>query len=323
MSDAFMHARMHETSRVRASFSLHSIRSLVVVRPSSFVVRPSVVESNAEKMSSAVRRVVVFGGNGYVGAAVSRALVESEQWMTTATGNGTGTASTSTSAPRVAVACASRSGAPPTWARRERWVERVEWVTCDALDAETCETTTRDADAVVTAIGALPMPWMGREEIVRLNGDTNVVPGRAAMMNGTTRLVVVGATIPPLVPGLAAYARGKALAETFARDEFACVDEGRSAVVLRPAAVSGTRRVGGGVSLPLSLVMDPARVVLRATGSAAALAHAPVPLENVARAAARAALDFECETFDRGFSVVSNASLITEDYYNLLKRKPA
>ena len=272
-------------------------------------------------MSSVARRVVVFGGNGYVGAAISRALVESDAWMTTA--NASGTASTSTSAPSVAVACASRSGAPPKWARRERWVERVEWVTCDALDAETCETTTRDADAVVTAIGALPMPWMGTEEIARLNGDTNVVPGRAAMMNGTKRLVVVGATIPPLVPGLAAYARGKALAETFARDEFACVDRGRSAVVLRPAAVSGTRRVGGGLSLPLSLVMDPARVVLRATGSAAALAHAPVPLENVARAAARAALDFECETFDRGFSVVSNASLITEDYYNLLKRKPA
>ena len=36
------------------------------------------------------------------------------------------------------------------------------------------------------------------------------------------------------------------------------MDEGRSAVVLRPAAVSGTRRMGGGVSLPLSLVMDPA-----------------------------------------------------------------
>ena len=316
-----MHSCTHACMKRHACVHLfHSIRSLVVVRhrsSSSFVVRPSVVESNAEKMSSAVRRVVVFGGNGYVGAAVSRALVESDAWMT----NASGTASTS--APKVAVACASRSGAPPKWARRERWVERVEWVTCDALDAEKCETTTRDADAVVTAIGALPMPWMGGEEIARLNGDTNIVPGRAAMINGTTRLVVVGATIPPLVPGLAAYARGKALAETFARDEFACVDEGRSAVVLRPAAVSGTRRMGGGVSLPLSLVMDPARVVLRATGSAAALAHAPVPLENVARAAARAALDFECETFDRGFSVVSNASLITEDYYNLLKRKPA
>ena len=92
-------------------------------------------------------------------------------------------------------------------------------------------------------------------------------------------------------------------------------------MVLRPAAVSGTRRVGGGVSLPLSLVMDPARRPSRdGVGGAR---HAPVPLDNVARAAARAALDFECETFDRGFSVVSNASLITEDYYNLLKRKPA
>ena len=249
-------------------------------RPSSSSVVVVVRARRAYTMSSVARRVVVFGGNGYVGASISRALVESDAWMT----NASGTASTS--APSVAVACASRSGAPPKWARRERWVERVEWVTCDALDAEKCETTTRDADAVVTAIGALPMPWMGTEEIARLNGDTNVVPGRAAMMNGTKRLVVLGATIPPLVPGLAAYARGKALAETFARDEFACVDR-------------------------------------RATGSAAALAHAPVPLENVARAAARAALDFECETFDRGFSVVSNASLITEDYYNLLKRKPA
>ena len=301
-----MHACIHLFQSILSRASTSS--SVVVVRT-----------RRTYKMSSVARRVVVFGGNGYVGAAISRALVESDAWMT----NASGTASTSTSAPSVAVACASRSGAPPKWARRERWVERVEWVTCDALDAEKCETTTRDADAVVTAIGALPMPWMGREEIARLNGDTNVVPGRAAMMNGTKRLVVVGATIPPLVPGLAAYARGKALAETFARDEFACVDRGRSAVVLRPAAVSGTRRVGGGLSLPLSLVMDPARVVLRATGSAAALAHAPVPLENVARAAARAALDFECETFDRGFSVVSNASLITEDYYNLLKRKPA
>ena len=160
MSDATMHARMHETSRVRASFS--SIRSLVVVRhrsSSSFVVRPSVVESNAEKMSSAVRRVVVFGGNGYVGAAFSRALVESDAWMTTATGNGTASTSTSMSTPSVAVACASRSGAPPTWARRERWVERVEWVTCDAGPRGV---RGGGGDGrVVAAIGALPMPWMG------------------------------------------------------------------------------------------------------------------------------------------------------------------
>ena len=185
---------------------------------------------------------------------------------------------------RVSVGCASDVGAT----RAMGGTGRVGDVRAAAGRGDVRDDGGEHGTRHATAIGALPMPWMGREEIVRLNGDTNVVPGRAAMMNGTTRLVVVGATIPPLVPGLAAYARGKALAETFARDEFACVDEGRSAVVLRPAAVSGTRRVGGGVSLPLSLVMDPARVVLRATGSAAALAHAPVPLENVARAAARA-----------------------------------
>ena len=183
-------------------------------------------------------------------------------------------------APRVAVACASRSGAPPTWARRsDGWNRSSGWRAPRRRGG--VRATTRDADAVVTTIGALPMPWMGGEEIVRLNGDTNVVPGRAAMMNGNA-IGGRGGGDSPLVQD---WRRTLTLAETFARDEFACVDEGRSAVVLRPAAVSGTRRVGGGVSLPLSLVMDPARVVLDGRG----LAHAPVPLENVARAAARAA----------------------------------
>ena len=322
-----MHSCTHACMKRHACVHLfHSIRSLVVVRhrsSSSFVVRPSVVESNAEKMSSAVRRVVVFGGNGYVGAAVSRALVESEQWMTTATGNGTASTSTSTSAPRVAVACASRSGAPPTWARRERWVERVEWVTCDALDAETCESDDArrgrggDGDRGV----ADAVDGKGRDRAIERGHERRAGTGGDDERNDA--IGGRGGDDSAARSGTGGVRAREALAETFARDEFACVDEGRSAVVLRPAAVSGTRRVGGGVSLPLSLVMDPARVVLRATGSAAALAHAPVPLENVARAAARAALDFECETFDRGFSVVSNASLITEDYYNLLKRKPA
>ena len=59
MSDAFMHARMHETSRVRASFSLHSLSRR---RPSSFVVivrRPPVrrrVERRENVLGGASRR---------------------------------------------------------------------------------------------------------------------------------------------------------------------------------------------------------------------------------------------------------------------------
>jgi hypothetical protein len=145
---------------------------------------------------------------------------------------------------------------------------------------------------------------------VRTNGATNVIPGRAAMEEGVRRLVVVGASIPPFVPGLASYAEGKAHAETFARREFASEGDGRRAFVLKPAAVSGTRRMGGGVALPLSLVMDPARAMMRACGGAL-VDNAPVPLENVARAAAKLALD---ETYgDAGFTVITNRSLI-EDF---------
>jgi hypothetical protein len=68
--------------------------------------------------------------------------------------------------------------------------------------------------------------------------------------------------------------------------------------------------MGGGVALPLSLVMDPARAMMRACGGAL-VDNAPVPLENVARAAAKLALD---ETYgDAGFTVITNRSLI-EDF---------
>ena len=85
------------------------------------------------------------------------------------------------------------------------------------------------ADAVVTSVGVLPLPSLTHEEVVRGNGDTNVVPARTAKELGVDRLVVVGASIPPFVPGVAfgvpglfevGYAKGKKMALAFARDEF-------------------------------------------------------------------------------------------------------
>lgn len=207
------------------------------------------------------------------------------------------------------IVCASRSGEAPKWASSESWASRATFVQCDAMDATRCEEITRGASAVVTAVGALPFPWVSANDIVRANGDTNIIPGRAAIKNGVTRMVVVGASIPPLVPGLASYARGKANVEAFARDEFAL--DGRTAVVLKPAAVSGTRRLGGGGIVPLALAMDPARFLLRASGVSALIENAPVPLENVALAAARAALGIDDANI--AFRIISNRSLI-EDY---------
>ena len=280
-----------------------------------------------KSMQSTARRVVVFGGTGYVGSAVAQALVRattgvgavyagrtdaaSESAPPTASSSALASSTTSSSDPTIEIVCASRSGRAPAWAAESDWAKRVTWTRCDALNAQNCEEVTLGATAVVTSIGALPFPWVSAERIVEANGDTNIVPGRAAMKNGVKRLVVVGATIPPLVPGLGAYARGKANVEDFARDEFAEAESKRSAIVLKPAAVSGTRKLGGGFSVPLSVFMDPARFTMQCVGSASLMEHAPVPLENLANAAARAALD---EAYgDVGFTVISNKALI-EDF---------
>ena len=265
--------------------------------------------------TSALRRVVVFGGSGYVGSAIARALTlattsPAEATTRTTSSDGAKADAKADASDAVDIVCASRTGAPPSWARDEPWAARARWVKCDALDDAQCRETVRGATAVVTAIGGLPFPWLKAEDIVRTNGATNVIPGRAAMEEGVRRLVVVGASIPPFVPGLASYAEGKAQVEAFARDEFASESNGRRAFILKPAAVSGTRRMGGGVTLPLSLVMDPTRAILRACGGAL-VENAPVPLENVARAAVKAALD---DAYGNdGFTMITNKSLI-EDF---------
>ena len=265
------------------------------------------VSTSTSAMAAARRvKVVVWGGTGYVGCAIARALVH----------HATTSSSSKSFEDDVRVVCASRRGRAPSWTADDdgRWAERVTWVEGDALDARACERVNAGADVVVTAIGVLPFPWMTSADVVKYNAETNVNPGRAAIATGASRLVVVGASIPPYVPGLSAYAKGKAIVEAFARDEFATgggdARGGRSAVVLKPAAVSGTRRVGG-VSIPLWAALDPARKMLRLVGNSAIMANAPVPLENVARAAARAALDDAYG--DAGFTIISNEALI-EDF---------
>lgn len=243
--------------------------------------------------SRAITKVVVFGASGYVGDAIARAVATRAREL----------------ARDVAVVACSRRGAPNANAR----AKDVTWVKCDATNYEQSARAIGDADVVVCAIGALPTPWTSREDVVRANAETNVTPGRAAIKAKCARLIIVGASIPSFIPGLAGYAKGKAIVEAFARDEFASTSasEGeRRAVVLKPAAVSGTRDVGGW-GIPLWLAMDPARAVIMRAGIDGLIAHAPVPLENVARAAARAALD---DAYGGGgFTVLTNKALI-EDF---------
>ena len=240
---------------------------------------------------------MVFGGTGMVGSAIAEEAVRRG----------------------LSVTCVTRGGAPPAHIASSEWGGAVRWLRGDALEPDTYRDAMRHHDAVVTSVGRLPLPSLTHEEVVRDNGDTNIIPGRVARELGVPRLVVVGASIPAFVPGMAygfspsrgvfraGYAGGKDRAEAFARDEFVGA-EGFGAVVLKPGGVSGTRHVDG-VVLPLWIAMAPASAALRNIPIDAVASLAPTPATNVARAAVAAATE---EKYAAKFTVIDNIALLRE-----------
>ena len=252
----------------------------------------------------AARRLMVFGGTGMVGSAIAEEAVRRG----------------------LSVTCVTRGGAPPAHIASSEWGGAVRWLRGDALEPDTYRDAMRHHDAVVTSVGRLPLPSLTHEEVVRDNGDTNIIPGRVARELGVPRLVVVGASIPAFVPGMAfgfspsrgvfraGYAVGKDRAEAFARDEFVGAEgaeggaDGFGAVILKPGGVSGTRHADG-VALPLWIAMAPASAAMRNIPIDAVASLAPTPATNVARAAVAAATE---EKYAAKFTVIENLALLRE-----------
>lgn len=219
----------------------------------------------------------------------------------------------------LAVTCVTRTGTPPAHIAAKTWSASVDWLAGDALRPETYRDAMGIADAVVTSVGVLPLPSLTHEEVVRDNGETNVVPARTAKELGVNRLVVVGASIPPFVPGVAfgvpglfeaGYAKGKKMALEYARNEFVgdAKDGKTGAVVLQPGGVSGTRYANGR-AIPLWIAMSPVSRILRAMPLDSVAQLAPTPVENVARAAVEAATE---EKYAGAFTVLDNLKLLRE-----------
>jgi hypothetical protein len=90
------------------------------------------------------------------------------------------------------------------------------------------------------------------------------------------------------------------------------VDADSGAVVLKPGGVSGTRYVEvpgkyGNWPLPLWMAMSPMSMLLKNVPIDAIADMAPVPVENVARAAVAAAMEPE---FAGRFTVIQNLDLV-------------
>lgn len=199
-------------------------------------------------------RLLVTGGNGFIGAEVCRAAV--------AEGH--------------EVIAVGRSGRPDV---REPWADRVLWLAADVFRPDSWAGHLAGCDAVVHCIGIVRERPERGVTFDRLNGDSAVLAADVAERAGVEGFVYLSASAkPPLLRET--YITAKRRAE---REVLGCAFRG---VVLRPGFVYGARR---GISLPAStLLRVAARVPVLGAGARQAR---PLPVECVARAALRAATD--------------------------------
>ncbi len=199
-------------------------------------------------------KLLVMGGNGFIGTEVCQ--------VATAAGH--------------EVVGVGRRGRPEV---REAWADRVRWVAADVFRPAAWMRHLRGCDAVVHCIGIVRERPERGVTFERVNGDAAVLAAEAAERTGVGAFVFLSAVEkPPLLDP--AYLAAKRRAE---RAVLGCSLRG---VVLRPGLVYGRGRI----------VSAPAAALLRAVGlipvlGAKARLARPVPVERLARAAVRAALD--------------------------------
>ena len=95
--------------------------------------------------AGAAKRLVVFGGSGFVGGAVAEAALQRG----------------------AAVLCLSRTGAPAAGLATQPWARAAQWAKADALQPDTYRDRLVGADAVVVSIGSPPLPFVDRASQAR------------------------------------------------------------------------------------------------------------------------------------------------------------
>lgn len=175
-------------------------------------------------------RVVVLGGSGFVGSAICKAAVSKG----------------------IEVISLSRSGRP-TYSGS--WVDQVTWKSGDVFYVNWDEVLT-GATAVVSTIGGVG----SEEQMLRINGEANVVAVNAAKEYGVPKFILISVhdyNLPSFLLS-SAYFTGKRKAESEVLSKYP-----NSGVVLRPAFIYGKRKVGD-FEIPLDLIGEPAERILRA-----------------------------------------------------------
>uniref|UniRef100_A0A7S0WUV3 NAD(P)-binding domain-containing protein n=1 Tax=Pyramimonas obovata TaxID=1411642 RepID=A0A7S0WUV3_9CHLO len=211
-------------------------------------------------------KVVVFGGNGYVGSYVCKSLLSMG----------------------VAVTSINRSGqiTYPEW---DHWWHKVNWVKGDALEPEEWKDKLAGATGVVSCVGA----FGSNAYMEKVCGDATVSMVEAAKAAKVKNFVFISAhdyQLPSFV--LSGYVAGKKKAEEAVASHFPT-----SGFSLRPGFIHGTRYVNG-VPVFLSTIGGPLETALRGENAMnllesqpklATIMVPPTKVEDVASVAAQAA----------------------------------
>ena len=217
------------------------------------------------------RRLLILGGNGYIGQAICRAALQSSAFDV--------------------VRSLSRTGEPQ---QDKAGLSRVEWASGDVFDTPALRDVISDVDIVVSVIGA----FGSNEYMQRVCGDATIGAVNVAREGGkvSTFGFVSSAQVYdgsaalrlPLNAPMYGYFQGKRRVEDELLKSF---PDGH--VILRPGFVYGPRNVGGKI-LPLQYVGGPIDFVGRNLGPISSLLQAVpfvgkelssmVPVECVASA---------------------------------------
>lgn len=220
-------------------------------------------------------KLVVFGGNGYVGSRVAAAALRMG----------------------LSVVSISRSGAPNKRGLNYKNVmqaagsnERIEWVSADVFKPELYSKHLKGAAGVVSCIGA----FGSNAFMEKMNGDANITAVSESVKAEVPRFVFIS-TVENTLPDafLKGYFNGKRRAEDAVMDSFSGTG---GCVVLRPSFVYGSREVVPGMCVPLGLLGEPLKLVLsqpvlsslKHLPGMRAILTAPVSVDDVGAVAAAA-----------------------------------
>ncbi|CAD7695347.1 unnamed protein product [Ostreobium quekettii] len=242
----------------------------------SFAAAAADDEGSADKMADAAGeaqadsgapKMVVFGGNGFVGSRVC------EQGVNMG----------------LKVVSVSRSGRPG-WLSAA-WAGHVDWQKGDALEPASYSEILKGATAAVSCVGGFGT----NEAMYRICGRANISAIDAAAAAGVKRFVFISVH-DYKAPGffLDGYFRGKLDAEKALQEKF-----GDNGVSLRPSLIHGTRNVSG-FDIPLGAFFGPVEKGLNLIPNIQQLTELPVigaallppvSVDAVGKAAATAAVD--------------------------------